>query len=112
MTQNQTRKDFITELIHGKNPDIIGFYRLTMKSGSDNFRTSSVQSIVRKLKSKGLKMIIYEPLFSENFFLGCEVMKDLNKFKELASIIVANRVSDELNDVSQKVFTRDLFKKN
>ena len=107
---NTTRKDFISDEILRKNPKSVGVYRLTMKSGSDNFRFSSVQGIIKRLKSKGIKIFIYEPLVKEKFFFGSEVIKNLKLFKSKSDLIIANRFSEELKEVKSKVFTRDLFK--
>lgn len=111
---NDTRKEFIVDEVMNEiaDGDTVGVYRLTMKSESDNFRSSAVQDVVKSLKEKGVKVVIYEPTLVDNEFLGCEVMKDLEKFKNRVSIIVANRMSDELNDVVDKVYTRDLYSRD
>ncbi|MEZ2743016.1 nucleotide sugar dehydrogenase [Paenalcaligenes hominis] len=109
---NRTRKDFIAEDILDKNPNVIGFYRLVMKADSDNFRSSSIQGVMKRVKAKGIKVLIYEPALSATHFYHSEVIKDLNEFKNNVDIIVANRLSDELNDVLDKVYTRDLFGKD
>ncbi len=109
---NETRKDFITGQILKWHPNTVGIYRLTMKSDSDNFRQSSVQSIIRKIKAKGIEVIIYEPLINDKTVLGSKVENDLNTFKADSDIIVANRYDDSLNDVKDKVYTRDIFYKD
>mgnify|MGYP002511020725 CR=1 FL=1 len=106
---NRTRKDFITESIAAEDPKVVGIYRLVMKSGSDNFRASAVQGIMKRLKAKGIKVIVYEPVLQETHFYNSAVIKDLNEFKSISDIIVANRLVDEIKDVESKIFTRDLF---
>lgn len=109
VNSNKTRKEFITKEILNKKPEIIGIYRLTMKSGSDNFRFSAIQDIIKNLKTENQKVIIYEPTLKEEEFNGCRVINNLEEFKEKSSIIMANRFEGELNDVKYKVYTRDLF---
>ena len=106
---NATRKDFIAEQILKKNPNTVGLYRLVMKKGSDNFRTSSIQGIMKRIKARGIDVVVYEPNLAVDRFYNSPVIKDLNAFKSMADVIVANRLSDDLLDVTQKVFTRDLF---
>lgn len=106
---NTTRKDFIADTIVRKNPNVVGIYRLIMKAGSDNFRSSSIQDIMQKIRQKGGDVVVYEPVLKGNEYLGFPLMNDLEAFKKQADIIVANRVDSQLADVKAKVFTRDLF---
>ena len=106
---NKTRKEFITDEILQKKPEVVGIYRLTMKSGSDNFRSSAIQDIIKNLKAENQKIIIYEPTLNKDEFNGCKVVNNLEEFKNISSIIMANRLEDNLMDVKEKVYTRDLF---
>ena len=109
---NTTRKDFIANQILKKNPKVVGIYRLVMKEGSDNFRTSAIQGIMKRLKAKGIKVIVYEPSFNESLFFNSEVIIDLTAFKSQSDVIVANRFNSDLEDSREKIYTRDLYKRD
>ncbi|MFS1511151.1 nucleotide sugar dehydrogenase [Chengkuizengella sp. SCS-71B] len=109
---NRTRKDHIADMILARRPKVVGIYKLTMKTNSDNFRTSSIQGIMKRIKAKGIEVVVYEPSLEAEDFFHSKVIKDLNDFKRMSDIIVSNRISNEIKDVEEKVYTRDLFNRD
>lgn len=106
---NVTRKNFIAESILSKKPKVVGIYRLVMKVGSDNFRASAVQGVMKRIKAEGVEVVVYEPVLTDDFFYNSRVISDINEFKKMSDVIVANRITDEISDIPNKVYTRDLF---
>ena len=109
---NRTRKDHIADMIIKRKPKVVGIYRLTMKTGSDNFRHSAIQGVMKRIKAKGIEVVVYEPVLEEESFYNSRVIRDLDEFKRISNIIVVNRIDDDIRDVNDKIYTRDLFSRD
>ena len=109
---NRTRKDHVAEMIIQRKPSVVGIYRLTMKTDSDNFRQSAIQGVMKRIKAKGIEVVVYEPVLETDDFYNSRVINDFDEFKQISDVIVANRLSDDLKDVKEKVYTRDLFSRD
>ena len=109
---NTTRKDFIADQIIARKPKTVGVYRLTMKANSDNFRQSSIQGVMKRIKAKGITVVVYEPTYNGDDFFNSKVLKDFDEFKKTCDVVIANRLSDELSDIKDKVYTRDLYSRD
>lgn len=109
---NRTRKDHIADMIIKRNPRVVGIYRLTMKMDSDNFRQSAIQGVMKRIKAKGIEVVVFEPALQEQEFFHSRVIKDLSEFKNISDVIISNRISDELKDVEDKVYSRDIFSRD
>lgn len=109
---NRTRKDHIAEMILSRKPSVVGIYRLTMKTDSDNFRQSAIQGVMKRIKAKGIEVVVYEPALGTESFYNSRVIKDLDEFKKISDVIVANRLDDKIKDILDKIYTRDLFSRD
>jgi len=109
---NDTRKDYIADIVSKKEPKIVGIYRLTMKADSDNFRSSAIQGVIDRLKDKNITVVIYEPTLSADEFSGCKVIHDFDEFSQVTDVILANRLEHEIENVKSKVYTRDLYSRD
>ena len=106
---NSTRKDFIADDIISRNPKVVGVYRLVMKSGSDNFRSSAIQGVMKRIKAKGIEVIVYEPVLKDELFFNSKVVNDLDEFKRVCDIVIANRIDYNISDIKFKIYSRDIF---
>ncbi len=109
---NSTRKEHIADMIISREPKVVGIYRLTMKTGSDNFRESAIQDVMKRIKAEGIEVVVYEPVLREEYFYGSKVIKNLEVFKEISDVIVVNRIDESIKDVEEKIYTRDLFSRD
>ena len=109
---NRTRKDHISDMIIKRNPKVVGIYRLTMKMDSDNFRQSAIQGVMKRIKAKGIEVVLYEPALKESEFFKSRVINDLEEFKKISDIVVANRITDDIIDIKEKIYTRDIFSRD